>query len=89
MSVPYREEHYSTYRIRTFGPEVTQEDLVWHRDRNDRKVQVVYGPKWQFQFDNEMPFDLKPGMEFDVPKNTYHRLIKGDASLQLRIEEDV
>lgn len=86
---PYYEEHFDKYIIRTFSQDVKQEDLVWHRDHNDRTVKVIYGPKWKFQFDNDMPFDLKPGMEFDIPKNTYHRLIKGDATLQIRIEENV
>jgi len=74
--------------IRVFKSYVDDDELVWHRDREDREIAVMEGSGWQFQFDDKMPFDLLPGKLFHVPKMTYHRLIKGEGDLVLKIWKD-
>jgi hypothetical protein len=45
------------------------------------------GDKWQFQLDNQLPFELCVGDVFEIPAGVYHRLIKGDSDLKLQICE--
>jgi hypothetical protein len=42
--------------------------------------------KWKLQMDNRKPFELEKGMVYDIPKMVYHRLIKGQYDLVLRIK---
>ena len=61
------------------------EDYVWHRDEEDRKITVVSGEGWCFQYENCLPFVLKRNSVFEIPKNEYHRLLKGTTDLLVRI----
>lgn len=83
---PYIDEQSEEYFIRTFQSDTDDEELVWHRDRNDRTVKVVKGEGWQFQFDNELPFNLNVGDELFIKAMDYHRLIKSDSATQLVIK---
>ena len=83
---PYIDEQSEEYFIRTFQSDTDDEELVWHRDRNDRTVEVVKGEGWQFQFDNELPFNLNVGDTFNIKAMDYHRLIKSDSATQLVIK---
>jgi hypothetical protein len=72
---------------RVFDGNVFDEELVWHRDRNDRDVYVLEANGWQFQFDNEVPFQLEEGDTLHIKKMDYHRIIKGMGRLVLKIVE--
>ena len=72
--------------IRTFSTEHAEEEFVWHRDREKRRVTVVAGEAWQFQWDESLPMLLKKEQMFVIPAMTYHRLIKGKTDLVLRVE---
>jgi hypothetical protein len=37
--------------------------------------------------DNRLPIPLKKGVKFDIPKETFHRVIKGTTDLTILIEE--
>ena len=75
--------------LRIFKSYVNDDELVWHRDRENREVAVIEtGGNWQFQFDDNMPFELTSGILFEIPKMTYHRLIKGEGDLVLKIWKD-
>ena len=86
---PYIDEKISKSEwIREFNPEFAESDeYVWHRDCNDRKIAVLYGHGWKFQFDNELPFDINTKDMFTVPSMKYHRLIPGKSKLRIRINE--
>lgn len=85
---PYTHEQIddSTF-IRTFTMDVDPDELEWHRDRRDRLVDIVEGNDWCFQLDNELPILLKKGQSVFIPKETYHRIIKGTTPLTLHIQE--
>lgn len=68
--------------IRTFSKELTQDDLVWHRDREDRIIEPIQETDWKFQYDNNKPESLK---RLFIRKGVYHRLIKGTKDLKLKI----
>jgi len=38
--------------IRTFDVTKPSEDYVWHRDKEDRIIEVLSGEGWQLQFQN-------------------------------------
>ena len=82
---PYSERRKDNLIVRTFSQDIDEEELVWHRDREDREVTVLEETDWQFQFDNELPQVLKDTIF--IPKNTYHRLIKGTGELNVHITE--
>ena len=83
---PYIDEQSEEYFIRTFQSYTDDEELVWHRDRNDRTVEVVKGKGWRFQFDNELPFNLNVGDTLFIKAMDYHRLIKSDSATHLVIK---
>ena len=75
---PYLEEG----EIREFNHDVTQDDLVWHRDREDRTIEPLHETDWKFQYDNNNPESLK---RLFIRKGVYHRLIKGTGNLKLKV----
>ena len=88
MKYPFKEEIISeNIKLRLFESTVLQSELIWHRDKNDRLVEVVSGTGWKIQFDNELPTELEKGKYYVIPEMDYHRVIKGEGSLILEIEE--
>ena len=73
--------------IRIFSSDVDGEELVWHRDREDRKITVLEGEGWQFQFNGSLPIELMKDRIFEIPRDMYHRIIKVKTKLVLRIEK--
>lgn len=71
--------------IRTFSVDAIDEEFVWHRDKEDRIIEVIEGDGWQFQPENSLPYLLKPGIEFIIRKGEYHRLLKGINDLVVKI----
>jgi quercetin dioxygenase-like cupin family protein len=85
--VPYQQVTQDNIKIRKFTLEVDLEELVWHRDEKDRYVTILEGKNWEFQLDNELPLELKKGDCIFIPKQTYHRIIKGTTDLVIQIQE--
>ena len=80
---PYTDENTT----RTFSKDVDPMSLIWHTDQEDRTVTVLEGKGWQFQQDNELPLELKEGVNIFIPKGQIHRVIKGSTDLKLKIEK--
>ena len=74
---PYKESKNGNIIRRTFSHDVSESELVWHRDREDRIVLPLNENDWMVQFDNELPTKLMVGEEYFISKNVYHRVIKG------------
>ena len=81
---PYSQKQEDGYIIREFSQDTPSFELVWHRDKEDRIVQAAHDSDWQFQLDNEVPQRLSKNKLF-IPKETYHRLIKGTGDLVVKI----
>jgi hypothetical protein len=75
--------------LRTFSKDVLSEELVWHRDHNDRIVEVLDGENWEIQFENQLPQTLKIGEEYVIPAYTYHRIKRGTTDLLVKIQENL
>jgi len=83
---PYIEEKQNSDVIkRTFSKSVNENELEWHRDKEDRIVIPINENDWYIQFDNELPKKLNLNEEFFIPKNTFHRVIKGKSDLVVEI----
>ena len=41
---------------REFNFDVEDKELIWHRDKLDRKIKVVSGVNWKLQMDNELKY---------------------------------
>ena len=88
MSKPYQDiQTIDNSTIREFNQDIDPIELMWHRDLKDRKVTVLEGKDWYFQKDNELPLELKEGVHIFIPAKQWHRVIKGNTTLKIKIEE--
>lgn len=74
--------------VRTFLSTVNDQDLIWHRDREDRTITVLEGSGWSFQFDDQMPIELIEGNVIKIPAMKYHRILKKDTATDLKLQID-
>lgn len=84
---PYTQEIENDVIKRTFDKDTETSELVWHRDKKDREVTIIEGNGWKFQMDNELPTELKSGDVLNIPKETFHRVIRGSGKLVIEIRE--
>lgn len=84
---PYTQSIKNGYILRKFNSNVSTDELVWHRDKRDRIVEVLQGGGWKFQKDDKLPIELNDGAILQIPKETYHRVIRGAGDLIIRIWE--
>jgi len=84
----YKQENITNTKFkRVFSSDVSEKELVWHRDKENRLIEVLEDTDWYFQMDNQLPIALKKGITFEIPKETFHRVIKGTIDLNILIEE--
>ena len=74
------------YTVRTFSADVDEEELVWRRDKESRTIHVLSGNGWELQKEDKLPEELQIGKNYFIIKNNYHRVIKGEGDLVLRID---
>ena len=87
MSKPYKDIKIENFIIRKFNSSLQETDLKWHRDDSNRKITILAGNNWKFQLDNNIPFNLQKGKTYVIETKIWHRLIKGDDNLIIKIEE--
>jgi hypothetical protein len=71
--------------IREFTQDIDPIELLWHRDDEDRELELVEGQGWKIQIDNYLPIELTQISRINIKKHDYHRLIKGDGNLIVKI----
>jgi hypothetical protein len=83
-SKPYVEDAVAeSVVIRTFFSDISESELKWHWDEEDRLVEPLNENDWQFQFDNQLPEKIyKP---IHIPAGVIHRVIKGSTDLIVKI----
>lgn len=79
-SLPFKEkviEETESYILvqRNFMSNLSEEELVWHKDKERREIFLVQGKGWYLQMDNELPVMLCKNNVFTIPKETWHRVI--------------
>jgi hypothetical protein len=81
---PYRDlEITEEYIVREFNENIDPIELMWHRDDEDRTVEIIGETNWQVQLDNQLPTSLKKPIF--IPRHEWHRVIKGTGNLKLKI----
>jgi hypothetical protein len=73
--------------LREFNSRVDDIEYTWHRDEDDRIIEVFSGAGWQLQLDNQLPVLLEAGREYHIPAGVWHRLHKGIDNLTILITE--
>ena len=76
---------YDNCVIREFGGDIDPIELKWHRDNEDRVVEVLNNTDWFFQYDNQLPIPLKENVSLKIARHDWHRVIKGTGNLRLKI----
>jgi quercetin dioxygenase-like cupin family protein len=84
--LPFKQEGKGNIKIRTFDSNVDQHELLWHRDREDRLVTIIEPNGWKFQMDNQLPITLNEGEQIFIPKDTFHRVLKGKGEFKIKVE---
>ena len=83
---PYLDSQISEKsKIRVFESNVDSGELHWHRDRENRLIEVLEGNGWMLQLDDELPVEMKVGNQYLIPEGVYHRTIKGEGDLKIKI----
>jgi hypothetical protein len=85
---PYKDQKInSTQWNRTFDVNTDSSELIWHRDKKTRIVEILQGENWELQLDNQLPIKLIKENKYTIPKMEYHRIIKGKNNLIINIKE--
>ena len=71
------------YTLRQFSETIDPIELLWHRDDEDRVVEIIGDTDWKLQLDNSLPTSLQE--RIFIPRHKWHRVIKGTGVLNLKI----
>jgi len=83
---PYQDiEVTDKYIIREFSENIDPIELKWHRDREDRLVEIIGETNWQLQLENKLPTSMN--QPIFIPAGEWHRVIKGKGTLILKINK--
>jgi len=81
---PYTDlEVTDDYIIREFSENIDPIELMWHRDNEDRTIEIIGKTDWKIQLDNQLPTSIND-LIF-IPRHLWHRVIKGNKTLKLKI----
>jgi hypothetical protein len=84
---PYTDiEVTDKYIIREFNENIDPIELMWHRDDEDRTIEILGETNWKLQLDNKLPTSLN--QPIFIPRHHWHRVIKGDGNLRLKIYKE-
>jgi hypothetical protein len=73
---------------RILSCDIDSNELVWHRDKHNRIVEIIQAGEWKFQSEDELPISLTDNMKIYINKETFHRVIKGTKDLIILITEE-
>ena len=71
------------YIIREFSQDIDPIELKWHRDNEDRILEIQGSTDWKIQLENNLPLSIN--QPIFIPRGSYHRVIKGTNNLKLKI----
>ena len=84
---PYTDlEVTDNYIIREFNETIDPIELMWHRDDEDRTIEIIGETDWKIQLDNHLPTSINDPIF--IPRHLWHRVIKGNKTLKLKIYKD-
>lgn len=71
------------YIIREFSESIDPIELLWHRDDENRTIEIIGKTDWAIQLENKLPTSLNN--RIFIPKHEWHRVLKGTGNLKLKI----
>ena len=81
---PYTDiEVTDSYIIREFSENIDPIELLWHRDDENRTVEIIGKTDWKLQLDNQLQTSMN--QPIFIQKHEWHRVIKGTGTLKLKI----
>ena len=84
---PYTDiEVTDKYIIREFNENIDPIELMWHRDDEDRTLEIIGDTDWGIQLDNQLPSSLNHPIF--IPRHEWHRVIKGSGKLKIKINKN-
>ena len=88
MNLPFTEKLLGNNQyLREFSDDIDTHELEWHIDREDRTIEVIENVDWKVKLDNNLPQLLRETIF--IPKETYHRVIKGNGNLKVKITKHI
>jgi hypothetical protein len=83
---PYKDlEVTDKYILREFSQNIDPIELMWHRDDEDRLVEIIGETDWKLQLDNQLPTSMN--QPIFISRHEWHRVIKGTGNLKLKIHK--
>ena len=83
---PYTDlEITEEYIIREFDENIDPIELMWHRDNENRTIEIIGETNWKIQLDNQLPISMN--QPIFIPRHEWHRVIKGTGTLKLKIHK--
>ena len=84
MTLPFQETKISDNTfIREFSQDTDSGEFMWHRDFESRIIESIGETDWLVQLDDELPKKIEG--EILIPMGVYHRLIKGNGDLKIKV----
>ena len=71
--------------IRTFSKDLNKLELVWHKDAEDRYIEILDGKGWSIQMDDQLPLAISKGDRIFIHEGQVHRVLKGTTDLKIKI----
>lgn len=82
--LPFTESKLTNNTVERYFAKHTKDiELVWHRDSETRLISSLSETNWKIQLDDELPQIINK--EILIEEGRWHRLIKGDNDLLLKI----
>jgi hypothetical protein len=84
---PYKDlEVTDQYIIREFNENIDPIELLWHRDDEDRTIEILEGIDWMIQLDDQLPTSLS--QRIFIPRVLWHLTINGEGPLKIKIYKE-
>jgi hypothetical protein len=84
---PYTDlEITDKYIIREFGDDIDPIELMWHRDDQDRTIEILGRNRLGNSIEDSLPTSLNS--RIFIKRHEWHRVIKGTGKLTLKIHLD-
>lgn len=83
--ITFGKPYIDDINIREFDVNRSSAEYVWHKDEEERTIEILEGEGWQLQFENCLPMLLNEINKITIPSGEFHRLIKGYNNLKIKI----
>lgn len=84
VTFPFEEKQLAeNVFLRCFDPNLENDELKWHIDKENRLIEPDEKTDWKIQLDNKLPDEIFG--EIFIPAGVWHRIIKGTGHLKLKV----